>query len=108
MAESHTADDGRTDADRDDDFLADVVVRDATRRLTRELSDEHEVSTVEAERFGAHSRKSDYINIQLMDHAAGNSHTLGYIVQKIAATGVARIQSIDADGDLIRVAPSEG
>jgi len=105
--EAHQSSHGRTDADKDDDFLADVVVRDATRRLDRELSDEAEVSLIEAERFAAHGRKSDYINIRLLPNTSGNAHTLGYLTQKIVETGVVEIQRIDADEDVISVLPNE-
>jgi len=107
MAERQTADDERTAADKDNDYLADVVVRDAARRVSRELSDVQEVSAVEAVRFAAHDSKSDRIDIQLKEHTSGNAHHLGFITQRIAETGAVRFVSIDTREELIQVVPSE-
>jgi len=102
MTEAQTA------ADSDAEFLDDVVVEAAESRLERQLSDEAEVAAVTAERFDAVApRKSDYINVSLKQHTSGNSHTLGYLVQKIVDTGVVNISAIDTDNEIIRVVPTE-
>jgi hypothetical protein len=95
-------------ADTDDEFLNDVVVRAAANRVRREIGDEAEVVDVMAERFDdVAPHKSDYIMVNLKSHTSGNSHTLGYLVQKIVDTGAARIAAIDTDNELIRIAPTE-
>lgn len=105
MATSNTE---TTAADSDDDYLSDVVVRAAMERLQRKLSDEPEVESVHSERFAEiGSRKTDYIKVNLKEHTMGNGHTVGYLIQKIAETGVVRFDRVDTDRECIRVAPSE-
>jgi hypothetical protein len=98
----------RTAADSDAEYLDDVVVRAAMERLQRELADEKEVESIHSERFtGIGDQKTDYIKVNLKEHTCGNGHSLGFLVQQIADTGVARIDEINVDREYIRVAPSE-
>lgn len=98
-----------TDADSDDDYLDDVIVRAAMERLQRKIGDEPEVESVHSERFGdLGSRKTDYIKVNLKPHTMGNGHTVGHLIQRIAETGVVRFDEVDVDREYIRVAPTEG
>lgn len=97
-----------TDADSDDDYLDDVVVRAALERVQRDLSDREDVRTVNCDRFNEiAATKTDYITIHLESHTVGNGFRLGKIVQSIADTGVVRIDEINVDREEIRVAPTE-
>ena len=103
--EAHNA---TTEADSDDDYLSDVVVRAALERLQREISDEPEVESIHSERFAdIGSRKTDYIKVNLKKYTMGNGHTVGHLVQKCVDTGVVRIDEINVDREYIRVAPTE-
>ena len=103
--EAHNA---TTEADSDDDYLDDVVVRSALERLQREIADEPEVESVWSERFQEFiGRKTDYIMVNLKAHTMGNGHTVGHLVQKCVDTGVVRIDEINVEREYIRVAPTE-
>ena len=101
-----TAQTQTTDADSDDDYLDDVVVRAALERLQREIGDEREVEAVYCKRFD-HSDKTDYIDVELIDHAAGNSYSLAAIVQMAMNTGAVEVTQIDADSDRLQFVPTE-
>ena len=97
-----------TEADSDDDYLDDVVVRSALERLQREIADEPEVESVWSERFQEpFGRKTDYIKVNLKDYTTGNGHTLGHLIQRCVDTGVVRIDEVNVEREYIRVAPTE-
>jgi hypothetical protein len=95
-----------TEADRDDDYLDDVIVRSAMERLRREFENERDVVAVTCKRFD-YSDKTDYIDVKLEDHAAGNSYSLAAIVQSAVDTGVVTVEKIDAQDDRLQFLPTE-
>lgn len=97
-----------TDADSDDDYLDDVVVRSALERVRREVGDREDVRAVSCDRFNElAATKTDNIVVHLENHTVGNGFRLGEITQSLVDTGAVRISEINVDREQIRVFPTE-
>ena len=104
-----TAQTQTTDADSDDDYLDDVVVRAALERLQREIGDQRDVEAVYCKRFDR-SEKTDYIDVELVelvDHVHANSYSLASIVQMAMNTGAVEVTQIDTDSGRLQFVPTE-
>ena len=81
-----------TDADSDDDYLDDVVVRAAMERLQREFNDNDAVNWVDSERFDdVTATKTDYIKV-CYDSVGGYGRA--QIIQDAIDTGVVRVTRV--------------
>ena len=90
-----------TDADSHDDYLDDVVVRAAMKRLEREFADNDSVS-VYCERFDT-GFKTDYISVSVESNERG--YELADVVQSAVDTGVVKVTKIQARA--AKFAPTE-
>lgn len=95
-----------TEADSDDDYLDDVVVRAATERLKREFDDRDGVYYVGAERFEVLDEMSDWIELRF-DQDAVNDWGMANILQDAIDTGVVEIHKVKQESGRLTFAPTE-